>query len=227
MQQVINIIEAAAGAPGAENVSGECLSATLASQLQKCLQCDNVWTESTRSKSFVSDLVDIWWSLRSRRVSLFGHAAQAYVNHLRYSCLRDSDSQKSASHSLRATLYVLHILLNFGVELKDTLGHALSTVPLLPWQVLNKIRSLTFLMTVLHSDNYFVLKEITPQLFARLSSHPEHVVRKQLEGMLVMLAKLSPWSVVYPSLVDVNSYEEEPSEELQHILACLVRKSLI
>ncbi|WOG84660.1 hypothetical protein DCAR_0103844 [Daucus carota subsp. sativus] len=197
VQQVINIIEAAAGAPGAENVSGECLSATLASQLQKCLQCDNVWTESTRSKSFVSDLVDIWWSLRSRRVSLFGHAAQAYVNHLRYSCLRDSDSQKSASHSLRATLYVLHILLNFGVELKDTLGHALSTVPLLPWQ------------------------EITPQLFARLSSHPEHVVRKQLEGMLVMLAKLSPWSVVYPSLVDVNSYEEEPSEELRHILACL------
>lgn len=69
------------------------------------------------------------------------------------------------------------------------------------------------------------MKEITPQLFARLSSHPEPVVRKQLEGMLVMLAKLSPWSVVYPSLVDVNSYEEEPSEELQHVLACLVRIS--
>ncbi|KAK1369602.1 Non-specific serine/threonine protein kinase [Heracleum sosnowskyi] len=207
VQQVINIIEAAAGAPGAENVSGGCLSATLASQLQKCLQCDIVGTEGTKYISIVSDLVDVWWSLRSRRVSLFGHAAQAYVNHLRYSFLRDSDSQlpgsgtdirqKSASHSLRATLYILHILLNYGVELKDTLEHALLTVPLLPWQ------------------------EITPQLFARLSSHPEPVVRKQLEGMLVMLAKLSPWSVVYPSLVDVNSYEEEPSEELQHVLACL------
>lgn len=77
------------------------------------------------------------------------------------------------------------------------------------------------------SDSFIILKDITPQLFARLSSHPEHVVRKQLEGMLVMLAKLSPWSVVYPSLVDVNSYEEEPSEELQHVLACLVRVSLI
>lgn len=207
VQQVINIIETAAGAPGAENVSGECLSAALASQLQKCLQCGNVGTESIRYKSIVSDLVDVWWSLRSRRVSLFGHAAQAYVNHLRYSFLQDSDSQlpgsgtdirqKSASHTLRATLYVLHILLNYGVELKDTLEHALLSVPLLPWQ------------------------EITPQLFARLSSHPEPVVRKQLEGMLVMLAKLSPWSVVYPSLVDVNSYEEEPSEELQHVLACL------
>lgn len=75
-----------------------------------------------------------------------------------------------------------------------------------------------------HSDYYFILKEITPQLFARLSSHPEQVVRKQLEGLLVMLAKLSPWSVVYPTLVDVNAYEEEPSEELQHVLACLVMK---
>ncbi|XP_074335178.1 uncharacterized protein LOC141672466 [Apium graveolens] len=207
VKQVINLIEAAAGAPGAENVSGECLSVTLASQLQKCLQCDNIGIESTRYESLISDLVDVWWSLRSRRVSLFGHAAQAYVNHLRYSFFRDSDSQlpgsstdlrqKSAGHSLRATLYVLHILLNYGVELKDTLEHALLTVPLLPWQ------------------------DITPQLFARLSSHPEPVVRKQLEGMLVMLAKLSPWSVVYPSLVDVNSSEEEPSEELQHVLACL------
>lgn len=145
VQPVVNIIEAAAGAPGAENVSGECLSATLASQLQRCFRCDNVGTGNIISKSFVSDLVDVWWSLRCRRVSLFGHAAQAYVNHLRYSSIQDSDShlpgfgsdisQKSASHSLRATLYVLHILLNYGVELKDTLEPALLTVPLLPWQV--------------------------------------------------------------------------------------------
>ena len=38
----------------------------------------------------------------------------------------------------------------------------------------------------------------------------------------MMLAKLSPWSRVYPTLVDVNAYEEEPSEELQRLVGCLV-----
>jgi L-ribulose-5-phosphate 3-epimerase UlaE len=38
----------------------------------------------------------------------------------------------------------------------------------------------------------------------------------------MLLAKQSPWSVVYPTLVDLNAYEEKPSEELQHILGCLV-----
>lgn len=65
---------------------------------------------------------------------------------------------------------------------------------------------------------------MTPQLFARLSTHPEQVVRKQLEGLLILLAKLSPWCIVYPTLVDVNAYEERPSEELQHILGCLVKE---
>jgi len=37
----------------------------------------------------------------------------------------------------------------------------------------------------------------------------------------MLLAKQSPWSVVYPTLVDLNAYEEKPSEELQHILGCL------
>lgn len=67
---------------------------------------------------------------------------------------------------------------------------------------------------------------MTPQLFARLSSHPEQVVRKQLEGLLMMLAKLSPWSIVYPTLVDINACDEKPSEELLHILDCVVMKSL-
>ncbi|XP_059647736.1 uncharacterized protein LOC132294033 [Cornus florida] len=208
VQQVVNIIEATAGAPGAENSSGECLSTIVNSQLQKCFLCANIALEESAMLSLVDDLVDVWWSLRRRRVSLFGHAAQAYIHYLSYSSsklcdgqLADFDceslKQKTVSYTLRATLYVLHILLNYGVELKDTLEPALSTVPLLPWQ------------------------EITPQLFARLSSHPEHSVRKLLEGLLLMLAKLSPWSIVYPTLVDVNAYEEEPSEELQHVLACL------
>ncbi|OMO92217.1 hypothetical protein COLO4_17776 [Corchorus olitorius] len=66
-----------------------------------------------------------------------------------------------------------------------------------------------------------ISSDVTPQLFARLSSHPEEVVRKQIESLLMMLAKLSPWSIVYPTLVDINAYEEKPSEELQHILGCL------
>lgn len=40
----------------------------------------------------------------------------------------------------------------------------------------------------------------------------------------MMLAKQSPWSIVYPTLVDVNAYEEGTSEELLHLLACLVRE---
>lgn len=38
----------------------------------------------------------------------------------------------------------------------------------------------------------------------------------------MMLAKLSPWSIVYPLLVDINAYEGDPSEELQRIFDCLV-----
>ncbi|BBH09489.1 target of rapamycin, partial [Prunus dulcis] len=172
VQQVVSIIEAVSGGPGAE------------------------------------DCIVVWWSLRRRRVSLFGHAAHGFIKYLSYSSAKicngglvDSDfeplKQKAGSYTLRATLYVLHILLKYGAELKDILEPALSTVPLSPWQ------------------------EVTPQLFARLSSHPEQVVRKQLEGLLMMLAKQSPWSIVYPTLVDVDAYEEKPSEELQHILGCL------
>ncbi|QHO55240.1 Serine/threonine-protein kinase [Arachis hypogaea] len=95
--------------------------------------------------------------------------SSSQISHCR---MRGSDYEpvkdKVGSYTLRATLYILHILLNYGVELKDTLESALSIVPLLPWQ------------------------EVTPQLFARISSHHEQVVRKQLEGLLMMLAKQSP-----------------------------------
>lgn len=207
VEQVIDLIEAAAGAQGAENSSGDSLSFTLASQLRNFFLCVNAGLGEANISSAVNDLVSVWWSLRRRRVSLFGHAAHGFMQYLTYSTIKVSDSQlagfegeslkqKTGSYTLRATLYLLHILLNFGVELRDAIEPALSSIPLLPWQ------------------------EVTPQLFARLSSHPEQVVRKQLEGLLMMLAKLSPWSIVYPTLVDVNT-NEEPSEELQHILGCL------
>ncbi|CAN4107619.1 unnamed protein product [Withania somnifera] len=202
LQEVVDTIEAEAGAPGVEDYNGEFFPNTLTSKLQQCLFKANVVLEEENVISLISDLVNIWWSLRRRRVSLFGHAAQAFMNFLSYASSRSLDGQltgcneeskyKSVNYTLRSTLYVLHILLNYGVELKDTLEPALSTVPLLTWQ-----------------------------LFARLSSNPEQAVRKHLETLLVKLAKLSPRSVVYPTLVDANSYERESSEELQKILACL------
>ncbi|KAF8410599.1 hypothetical protein HHK36_003131 [Tetracentron sinense] len=205
VQQAVTVIEAAAGAPG----DGDCPSATLTSQLQICFLHANVGLGKADILASVNDLVDVWWPLRRRRVSLFGHAAHGFMQYLSYSSSklceghlagsdRGSVKQKTGSYTLRATLYVLHILLNYGAELRDTLEPGLSTVPLLPWQ------------------------EITPQLFARLSSHPEQIVRKQLEGLLMLLAKLFPWSIVYPTLVDVNAYEGKPSDELQHIFGCLV-----
>ncbi|GMH23554.1 hypothetical protein Nepgr_025397 [Nepenthes gracilis] len=205
--KVVNVIEAAARAPGPEDFGGESMSATLASQLRVTFQDENVQIKEN-SLSSLNGLVDIWRSLRKRRVSLFGHAALGFIQCLSYSASKPgggsftgsgygSHSTKTESLTMRAVLYILHIILNFGLELKDTLGPALSGVPLLPWQ------------------------EITPQLFARLSSHPEFVIRKQLEGLLMMLAKLSPWSVVYPTLVDLNTFDVEPAVEHQHILVCL------
>lgn len=38
----------------------------------------------------------------------------------------------------------------------------------------------------------------------------------------MMLGKQSPWSIVYPTLVDVNANQDKQSEELQQILSCLV-----
>ncbi|KAH6814874.1 hypothetical protein C2S51_023892 [Perilla frutescens var. frutescens] len=207
LQQIVDTIETAAGVPGEENCSHNDLSAELSSQLKKCFLSANLTAGVDKLVSLVADLVEVWWSLRRRRVSLFGQAAQAFINYLSCSSLKNSDCEitghdvdskyKHVSYTLRATLYVLDILVNYGVELKDSLEPALSKVPLLPWQ------------------------EIAPQLFARLSSHPDEVVRKQLESLLAMLAKHSPWSLVYPTLVDANSPEKGPSEELQRILAYL------
>ncbi|XP_047338055.1 serine/threonine-protein kinase SMG1-like [Impatiens glandulifera] len=208
VRQVKDTIEAVARAPGAENMNGESLSTMLNSKFRQYILNALTGLEESAIQVSVDELVNIWWSLRRRNVHLFGVAAQAFINYLSYSSLDsisdcwvasdcDSLDGKSISYTLRATLYILHILLNFGVELKEMLEPALSEVPLPPWQ------------------------DLTPQLFARLSSHLEPVVRKQLEGLLIRLARLSPWSIVYPTLVDMNAYEEKPSEELQHVLACL------
>ncbi|CAN8270818.1 unnamed protein product [Cochlearia groenlandica] len=207
-QQVIETIENAAAASGAEDCGWDSLSVHLASQLTDMLLCTNKKVEDTDTTPIVNKLIEVWWSLRKRRVSLFGNSALGFTQYLRYSSknLHSSEfsgvdydplNKNTGSHTLRSTLYILHILLNYGLELKDTLGQALSMVPLEPWQ------------------------EVTPQLFARLSSHPAEDVRKEIEGLLIRLAKLCPWSIVYPTLVDVNASGEKPSEELLHVKACL------
>lgn len=143
---LVNIIETAAGAPGAENSGGERLSSMVASQLRICLLNANFGLGESDIVSVLDDFVDIWWSLRRRRVSLFGQAANGYIQYLSYSSSHlchsqmphfenEAFKQKTDSYTLRATLYILHILLNYGVELKDTLESSLLLVPLLPWQV--------------------------------------------------------------------------------------------
>lgn len=146
LQQIVGVIETAAGVPGAEDCSSDDLSAALSSQLKKCFLSANITAGEDKVVSLVADLADVWWSLRRRRVSLFGQAAQAFINYLSCSSLKSFDGQvtgrdvesknKYVSYTLRATLYVLHILVNYGAELKDNLEPALSKVPLLPWQVI-------------------------------------------------------------------------------------------
>ncbi|CAA0807572.1 Serine/threonine-protein kinase TOR [Striga hermonthica] len=207
-QKIIDIIETTVGIPGTEDCSSNNLSDEITSQLQSCIVSANITLGEARVASVVTNLIGVWWCLRRRRVSLFGQAAQAFLNYLSFSSSKSFDGQlcssddepeyKYVSYTLRAMLYVLHILVNYGFELKDILEPALLKVPLLPWQ------------------------DIATQLFARLSSHPDKVVRMLLEKLLLMLAELSPWSLIYPTLVDANSPEKEPSEELQKILAYLL-----
>lgn len=153
VSHVVNIIETTAGAPGVENSGGEHLPAIVSSQLRVCLLNANFGLGDSKIVSALDDFIDIWWSLRRRRVSLFGHAAHGYIQYLSYSSSRLGHSQmpgsenntfkeKTGSYTLRATLYILHILLNYGVELKDTLESSLLAVPLLPWQVARQILSI-------------------------------------------------------------------------------------
>ncbi|KAK1300358.1 Serine/threonine-protein kinase TOR [Acorus calamus] len=190
VQQAINFIEAAAGASGTENVNGDCPSVVLSSQLQMAIHQANPEIEICDILPSIKELIDIWWSLRQRRVTLFGHAAHGYFQFLsQYSSkLHESQlgmhhpdfmKQRSGSWTLRSILYILHILLNYGEELRETLEKGLATVPLLPWQ------------------------EIVPQLFARLTSHPKQVVRKQLQGEAAeeLHQILSCMEKLYPKLV--------------------------
>jgi len=138
IDQAIHMIETAAGAPGFEAREGEDPPAVLASELTVLCKCDCAKDKAP----LIDKLIEIWWSLRKRRVSLFGHAAHAYFQYLQNSSTElqssyhlDALKGKTRSYTMRAMLYLLHIMLNYGVELKETLESGVSAVPLLPWQV--------------------------------------------------------------------------------------------
>jgi PI-3-kinase-related kinase SMG-1 len=139
IQHATHLLETVAGAPGFEASDAEGAYARLSSELT-VLFCK--YDSASNAMPLISNLIEIWWSLRQRRVSLFGHAANAYFQYLSHSSTelqpsynRDALKGKTRGYTLRALLYLLHIILNYGVELKQTLESGLSAVPLLPWQV--------------------------------------------------------------------------------------------
>ncbi|CAM6124730.1 unnamed protein product [Calypogeia fissa] len=210
VQRLVFVMENAAGMMGVEDSDGESPGMLVSMQLHQELQILSVIDSAIDVTTLINQLMHVWWDVRRKKVSLFGHAARGFLHYLSMSNNEHPNPQsngkfwpdrvksKRADGVLSATLFVLRILLNYGVELEDVLVQGLASVPPSPWQAL------------------------TAQLFARLSSHPEVKVRKQLEGLLMSLAHVSPWAIVYPTLVDINACEGQPSEELHRILSCLV-----
>ncbi|XP_024528271.1 serine/threonine-protein kinase SMG1 [Selaginella moellendorffii] len=190
VKRVVFLLEAAAREAGFEKWDGESLSLQLRQELQ-VLKPSSV-------PGLINELLQVWWGVRKRRISLFGYAAHGF---LKYMSLSNRTTVRSnplkQDSTLSASLFVLNILQTCGVELEDILQQGLSSIPPSPW------------------------KEITPQLFACVSSHPEAKVRKQLEGLLMSLANVYPWAIVYPTLVHFNASEGQSSEELERILNSL------
>lgn len=146
INQAIHLIIFSAGATIVENSTAECPSSAIALELEMLLLSVNPRVQKADISSYVNQLVDIWWLLRRRRVSLFGHAAYGYLQYLSYSSSKsqeynptnsyiDSIKGKTGICTLRATLYILQILLNYGVELREVIEPRLQSTPLLPWQV--------------------------------------------------------------------------------------------
>jgi PI-3-kinase-related kinase SMG-1 len=139
VQIVIHTMEAAAGAAGSEDSDGDPPSFQFAQLLQEGLQ---MLPSIPPINSFLSDLMPIWWALRYRRVSMFGHAARGFLQYLAMSnhgcskgCSLEHVKPERGDFRLRASLYVLCILLNYGVELEESLQQGLAAVPPSPWQV--------------------------------------------------------------------------------------------
>jgi PI-3-kinase-related kinase SMG-1 len=151
-------MQSAAGAAGVENSDGESACSLLVAQLQREVLNIKHNIDPSLMTSLMNELIDIWWTLRRRRVSLFGHAAHSFLQYLSLSNRTHLEQGPWKSYNLdvrkhgredctlRSTLYILNILLNYGVELGETLEHGLMTVPPLPWQVFFSLFDVCFVI---------------------------------------------------------------------------------
>ncbi|XP_039136945.1 uncharacterized protein LOC120274475 isoform X1 [Dioscorea cayenensis subsp. rotundata] len=144
VQQTACLLQAASGASGFNTLEVDDSAAALSSKLQMLFLDMHVIIEDGNMAS-INELVDIWRLLRQRYVSLFGHAARGFFEYLSNSFpnhqgshyenfhLDVSKEKAKKSCTLRAMLFILHILLTYGVELNEVfeLGFCKSSSPYL------------------------------------------------------------------------------------------------
>lgn len=139
VQRIVTAFIAAARCPGSEDIEGEPPVYLLSLQLQQLLQTlSPAWSVAPA----IPELMRIWWTLRCRKVSLYSYSAQGFLQYLSLSNQRLSKGALSVEVKpnredcmLSASLYLLQIIVNYGVELEDSLQQGLLSVPQSSWQV--------------------------------------------------------------------------------------------
>ncbi|CAG8553655.1 2074_t:CDS:10, partial [Ambispora leptoticha] len=108
-----------------------------------------------------------------------------------------SKSIKEAD-TMTATLRILKLLVTYGSYMKESLSEAFEDTVVTNWEF------------------------IIPQLFSRLD-HPESFVRQQICNLLCKIATSSPQSIVYHTVVALNSNNtnEQTKQSLQSIASSL------
>jgi PI-3-kinase-related kinase SMG-1 len=139
VQRIAAAFMAAARFAGSEDIEGEPPSYLLAVQLQQLLQMISpAWSVAP----VMPELMRIWWALRCRKVRLYSYSARGFLQYLSLSNQRLLQGALSAEVKpnredcmLSASLYLLRIIVNYGVELEDSLQQGLLSVPPSAWQV--------------------------------------------------------------------------------------------
>ena len=140
VQRIVAAFMAAAGFAGSEDIEGEPSSYLLAVQLQQLLQMISpAWSVAPA----IPELLRIWWALRCKKVSLYLYSGRGFLQYLSLSNQRLLKGSLSAEVKpiredcmLSASLYLLRIIVNYGVELEDSLQQGLLSVPPSAWQVI-------------------------------------------------------------------------------------------
>ncbi|XP_065681003.1 serine/threonine-protein kinase SMG1 isoform X2 [Hydra vulgaris] len=128
----------------------------------------------------LKSLLGIWKNIIDRVFTHYRQAASAYFTYLKLSGTESITGTEPHKHceygNITATLRLLRLLVKYSGELKQHLETSFEQTPTKPW------------------------KGIIPQLFARLN-HPEPYVQKCVANLLCRLAKDSPQSIVYQTVV--------------------------